>query len=479
MTMIVTPCSLSLNGLSTGGCDPLVKNKIARAIRSRNAWSSSENSNTNNAWYASFPGGSVANNDKNNAYAVRPFVELEDDYLASWIEAFMDCAKRKKNSKAFDDYRPLCEEDIVRLATACYTRTYQPLPSIRFGVKYPRPREVFAAQFRDRIVHHWIYLRVVELIETRYQQMGDVSMNCRKGFGPQLAVKTLAGFIEEVSEGYTRETWIGKFDLKACFMSVDVKLLISLIESELLADYQGDDKALLVWLIGVTLRNRPQEGAITRGDPMLLEAIPSNKILRGENGVPIGNLPSQIFVNYLLTYLDEFILDYLSEHEPQAHYLRFADDFVVVCRDKETVKAVRRLAAEFLRERLKLTLHPDKVYIQEARHGVRFLGSVIRPGRVYADEAAVRALGRSLERLERACQRGCSTDELERRVSSVNSYLGMMSHAKSYAIRRRMLSEKVHLWRYCYVVKKFLILKIKKCYVRDYRDELEQKVTPA
>lgn len=460
--MIATSRRLSFDGLSTGGDDPLVKTKIVRAISSRSVWSSSENSNTNNAWYASFPGGSVSNNNKNNAYAVRPCVALEDNYLASWIEAYMDCVKRKMNSKAYDEYRPYWEEDIVRLAEECLSRTYKPLPSVRFGVKYPRPREVFAAQFRDRIVHHWIYLRVIDLIEARYRSMDDVSMNCRKGFGTQQAVRAVASYASEVSEGYTKEAWIAKFDIKACFMSIDVELLIDFIVNDLLREYKGDDKDLLIWLLGVTLRNRPQHDAIVRGDRKLLDVIPRNKILDGDNGVPIGNLPSQIFVNYLLTFLDSFILGFLSEHDAKGRYLRFADDFVVVCRSKQTAKVLHKAAASFLRDRLKLTLHPDKVYLQEVRHGVHFLGSVVKPGRIYADTASVRGLCRSLERLDKACHEGCRLDELARMVSSVNSYLGIMSHVQSYGIRRALLCKYINIWHYCYVTNKFLILKLRR-----------------
>ena len=50
-------------------------------------------------------------------------------------------------------------------------------------MKYPKYREVFAACFRDRIVHHFLYLLLNPLFEARFVAQGNVAFNCRKGYG--------------------------------------------------------------------------------------------------------------------------------------------------------------------------------------------------------------------------------------------------------------------------------------------------------
>lgn len=461
--MISIPRRLSYNGHATGAVETsvLVKDKIARAIGSRNVWTSSESSNTNNAWNVQFPSASVNNNNKNNTYAVRPLFASWDDYVASWIGAYDDCVRKKRTSPSCDRYRATWEHDLLLLAMEVYGRSYRPLPSNRFGVSHPRPREVFAAQFRDRIVHHWIALRVEPIIEERYESMGNVSTNCRKGYGTQLSVRTASEGIRRVSGGYTMEAFVGKFDLEACFTSVDVELLLGLVSRDLLPLYSGEDRDLLEWVIGVTLRNRPHEGAVLCGPKRLLDAVPEGKRMRGNRGVPIGNLPSQLFVNFLLSYLDEYILGVLEQEEDETFYIRFSDDFIVACRSRSSMKRIRRLADSFVSERLHMRLHPRKVYMQESRHGVHFLGCVIMPGRIYPDNTAVHALGRSLSRLEDACSSG-TEDDIRKCTASANSYLGLMGHTESYGIRRRMLAERKCIWKRCYVTNRFRTIKTKK-----------------
>ena len=119
------------------------------------------------------------------------------------------------------------------------------------------------------------------------------------------------------------------------------------------------------------------------------------------------------------------------------------------------------LADTFVRESLHMKLHQRKVYIQECRHGVHFLGCVIMPGRIYPDNASVRALGSSLSRLEEACTSGTDED-IRRRTASANSYLGLMGHTDSDGIRRRMLAERKGIWKRCYVTDRFRTIKTKK-----------------
>ena len=84
----------------------------------------------------------------------------------------------------------------------CESYSYTPSTSICFCVTRPKLREIFAANFRDRIVQHWICMRIEPLFERRYAAMGDVTWNCRKGKGVRLAVNALRRDILEVSCNY-------------------------------------------------------------------------------------------------------------------------------------------------------------------------------------------------------------------------------------------------------------------------------------
>lgn len=89
----------------------------------------------------------------------------------------------------------------------------------------------------------------------------------------------------------------------------------------------------------------------------------------------IGNLTSQIFANIYLNEFDRFIM---HELKPQA-YVRYGDDFILIDRSKERLNIVKSAATEFLKSHLKLVVYSACQKIFKTRHGLKFLGVVVRP----------------------------------------------------------------------------------------------------
>ena len=86
--------------------------------------------------------------------------------------------------------------------------------------------------------------------------------------------------------------------------------------------------------------------------------------------MPLGNLTSQFFAN---VYLNE--LDYFVKHTLKAkHYIRYVDDFVILHKSKTQLKIWKVLVNDFLKEKLKLELHPDKSKVIFLSKGVDFVG---------------------------------------------------------------------------------------------------------
>ena len=87
-------------------------------------------------------------------------IELEDIF-----SAYYECRKNKRrtiNALAFEaDF----EENLIRLWRDINDRSYMPGRSIAFIVSEPVQREVLAADFRDRIVHHLIINKLNHLFE--------------------------------------------------------------------------------------------------------------------------------------------------------------------------------------------------------------------------------------------------------------------------------------------------------------------------
>ena len=87
-------------------------------------------------------------------------------------------------------------------------------------------------------------------------------------------------------------------------------------------------------------------------------------------GMPLGNLTSQFFANVYLNELDKFV-----KHKLRAkYYIRYVDDFVILHSSKEQLEKWKEEIKIFLKEKLKLELHPDKSKIISLSKGVDFVG---------------------------------------------------------------------------------------------------------
>ena len=147
---------------------------------------------------------------------------IEDD----WVTSSFECDKNKKNTDAYRQFK--CDQELdfyASIIPSIYDRIYIPKKSTCFCTPKPILREIFAAHYSDRRVQHWVTHRLEPLFEERFISQGNVSYNCRKGFGTQAAVLRVYDIIEEITENYTKEAYIGKYDLKSFFMSIDKDIL--------------------------------------------------------------------------------------------------------------------------------------------------------------------------------------------------------------------------------------------------------------
>lgn len=456
----------TLNGDITASVSAaeVVRNKVICSLKT-----STENSG-NNAWNLNFSDGNINNNNnnKNNSNVVRCVCALGVNEKTGWILAYKDCCRHKKSSKDCVRYRTIAYRDLYELMYEVYTKTYEPTINRCFVVTRPKPREVFAANFRDRIVQHWIMLRLRPLFEERFISQGNVSFNCRKGFGSLRAVNTLQKDIEIVSKMYSRPAYIGKFDLKSFFMSINkykvLDLLIPFIEER----YEGDDKDILIYLVKKTILNCPQKNCFRTSPEWKWGLLPDYKSLfhlPDWSGLAIGNITSQEIANFLMSFFDAYMLAECAKLG--ALYIRFVDDFVVICNDKAAIVALHRKATIWLRDNLGLTLHQDKFYLQEVSKGVKFIGSVIKPYRRYTSNSTVCGFNNRVYDLEKLCSKIHDKNILklkflQKSICSVSSYMGFLVHNNSYALRRKLFSNTPNFWKYCYIDKKFSAVHIKK-----------------
>lgn len=366
--------------------------------------------------------------------------------LEEIFEAYLECRKNKRktaNALAFEaDY----ESRLIELWKDVNSGAYQPGKSIAFIVTEPVQREVFAADFRDRIIHHLIIRKLNPLFEAEFI---EDSYSCREGKGVLYGVKRAASFIRDCSQNYQKDCYILKMDIQSFFMSIDKVILFDMLETFIVNKYTGQDKALVIDLVRKIVFNCPEKNCHIKGKRSNWDGLPPSKSLftTGKNkGQPIGNLTSQIFANFYLNVFDKFV----KEECNIKYYGRYVDDFIIVHEDKQFLLQLKKKLKAYIYAKLHLHLHPRKIYLQHYSKGVKFIGAVIKPHRVYTGNrtkgnlyAKIRQFNFLFDKYPE--QKKQTADRL---VASVNSYLGFMLHYRTFKIRSKILaSQLIPVWQ--------------------------------
>jgi len=280
---------------------------------------------------------------------------------------YLLCRRNKRNTLNALRFEARQEQELLALKKALENRTYRPSRSVCFFATRPKLREIFAADFRDRIVHHILVDHLERIWEPVF--IHD-SYACRRGKGVQAGVLRLQSFIRKVTANGTFPAFYIQLDIKNYFMSIDKEILFSLVSQRL-----KDEDAL--WLCQVLIFHDCTKDYIFKRGKGLRERIEPHKTLfhaPKNKGLPIGNLNSQFFANVYLNSLDQFVKHRLKCH----YYLRYCDDFVLLSRDREELLEWRDRIREYLQEKLCLELNDKRQRLRPVTNGVDFLGYIVR-----------------------------------------------------------------------------------------------------
>jgi RNA-directed DNA polymerase len=363
--------------------------------------------------------------------------------LADLFEAYFNCRKHKRNTRNALAFEVDYETHLLELWADINYGHYQPGKSIAFIVNKPVKREIFAADFRDRIVHHLVINKLNPLFEKAF--IYD-SYACRAHKGTHLGVQRVDRFIRQCSQNYTQDCYVLKLDIKGFFMHINRTRLLKKLERFIAQQYQAADKTVLVALCRKIINYDPTKNCSVKSKRSQWQGLPSDKSLFHSpvhTGLPIGNLTSQVFANFYMNPFDHFIKHDLGIR----YYGRYVDDFILVDRDKAYLKSLIPLIRHWLQDQLQLSLHPRKIYLQHYSKGVQFLGAVIKPNRIYI---AKRTRGNFYDAIVKqnalVKERKPTREQQAAFLSSMNAYLGLMTHYKTYRLRRKMVFKLLSGW---------------------------------
>ena len=283
-------------------------------------------------------------------------------------------------------------DNILSLHRELVDKTYKHGPYSAFKISDPKPRDIHKATVRDRLLHHALYRILYPYFDPMFT---SDSYSYRKDKGMHKAINRFRKYGRKVSRNNTRTAWILKGDIRKFFANID-----HIILKAILGKYV-DDKDV-IWLLG-----------------KIIDSFATNNA--SEVGLPLGNLTSQLFINIYMNEFDQFVKHKLKVK----YYIRYADDFVILSENKAYLNDQTPKISKFLRRRLELSLHPDKVSIRTLTSGVDFLGWVHFSHHRVLRTATKRRMFNKLKRK--------STEE------SVASYFGLLKHGNTYKLTRTIL----------------------------------------
>ncbi|MBL7156491.1 MAG: group II intron reverse transcriptase domain-containing protein [Candidatus Pacebacteria bacterium] len=306
------------------------------------------------------------------------------------LEAWKEFLNGKRNRKDVQEFSLHLMDNIFSLHKNLFNLSYKHGEYQSFNICDPKPRKIHKAMVKDRLLHHALCRKLSPFFDKTF--IVD-SYSCRLNKGTHRAINRFRAFAYKVSKNHTKTCWVLKCDIHKFFASINHLILF-----DVLKQYIFDQNIL--WI--------------------LKQVIDSFEVRTGL-GLPLGNFTSQLFANIYMNELDQF-----AKHKLRVqHYIRYADDFVLMTENKKWLEAQISFIRNFLKERLALKLHSDKISIKSIASGIDFLGWIH-----FSDHRILRT---STKRKMMKRIKESTTPE------TLNSYLGLLSHGNTHKVKKNVL----------------------------------------
>lgn len=325
--------------------------------------------------------------------------------------AYKKARKGKRNRNEVALFELEREFELIQLQQDLISGQWQPSPYKHCTIYERKPRVISVAAFRDRVLHHAI-MNVVEPVLDNL--MIDDSYACRKNKGVHRAVDRYQSLAK-------KHPYCLKIDISKYFPSIDHEILKSKVRPVL-----SEEPILNIIDEVIDSVEHPQASRFYfEGDDLFTP-------FERKQGIPIGNLTSQIFANWYLNEFDHWV------SSAYRGYIRYVDDMFVFSDTKQKLQEFIVTAEEKLAQ-LRLKLHPLKRHLFPTRCKVDVLGYQVSPAKRWLrNDNGYRACQR-LKKMAKKFQR--NEMDLTDIHSSVSAWIGHAQHGETLGLRKEVLSK--------------------------------------
>lgn len=319
-----------------------------------------------------------------------------ENLLRSW----RTYKKGKSQKTDVIEFERHSEDNLFSLHQELYTSNYIHDKYSYFRISDPKKRDIYKATIKDRIIHQALYAYLCEIYEPIFIEL---SFSSRKKKGTHKAISALVEIVKNFKKD-NRRCLSMKCDIRKYFENINHKILLDILRS-----------------------NVPDEKIFN-----LLKIVVESFHKETAEGVPLGNITSQIFANIYLNELDSFVSNKLKIKD----YIRYNDDFVVLESDREKLFADILKIKLFLKEKLSLDLPQEKTTFRKLAWGIDFCGYIMLPNSILLRH---KTKGRMLEKIDTASMKlntgKISTNDYQK---IMDSYLGLIAYCKSYNLKSKI-----------------------------------------
>lgn len=307
--------------------------------------------------------------------------------------AFWKARKGKQGKQEITEYRRNLDGNLLLLREQLLSGSVEVGHYHYFTIYDPKERIICAASFPERVLHH-------ALMNVCHQSFEDFqifdSYATRPGKGTYASLHRAEYFQKKYG-------WFLKLDIRKYFDNIDQQILL-----DLLARRFKDQKLL----------------------DILEQIIGSYAVIPGK-GVPIGNLTSQYFANYYLTFADRLVKEKLGI----IGYVRYMDDMVLWHNDKDSLKESGKRLEDFLESRLHLEL---KTWcLNKSQHGLNLVGYKIYQGTTLLNNRSKKRFQQKMKDYREKLETGIWTEQDYQR--HILPLLAFTSHASTFSLRKNIL----------------------------------------
>jgi hypothetical protein len=319
---------------------------------------------------------------KRRGYVVEEVADMENLYLAFWK------AKRGKAHKEdVQRFQKDLKHQLKTLQADILSNEVQVGEYHFFKIYDPKERQICAAAFRERVLHHAL-MNVCHQDFERYQIFDSYAS--RKGKGTYAALNRAKYFAGKYE-------WYLKLDVRKFFFSISHTVLKTQLE-RLYKD------ARLLAIFESIIDSIAFENGLALSQIAGTLKVPA--ISTTARGLPIGNLTSQYFANHYLAVADHFVQEKLNVDG----YVRYMDDMLLFGNDKIELLKKGKDYQDFISENLKMDL---KLFcLNQTNRGVPFLGYRLFPNHVLLNKRSSKRFKTKLKQYDFNLKQGIWTQKI-------------------------------------------------------------------